>query len=367
MRLIRGWSERKPMTLTNREGKLWITFYHQSKRYRKSLGLDDTKANRKLALNSIIPEIQYKLNSGEFFNTSNENKVPTVGEFAKVSFSLHKGTRKSSTQYDYEIAFRLHIEPHFGTLLINAIKPSHIASWQSTLLEKLSPRRVRSIRATFNTIFEDALRDEIIDKNPIAKVKTPKLEKIESKSFSLQEIKTILEKAKGDIKNFCALGFYTGMRSGEMIGLKWSDIDFEKREISIKRAIKMGVTSTPKTQNSIRTIDIIDALMPYLKTQYSLTGKQDSYVFLNDENSHYYDVKRLRNTKWKKLLIECNIPYRTIYQMRHTFATVMIENGEDVLWVSSMLGHADPSMTLTMYAKYRKRVEKQRATFLMSA
>lgn len=367
MRLIRGWSERKPMTLTNREGKLWITFYHQSKRYRKSLGLDDTKANRKLALNTIIPEIQYKLNSGEFFNTENENKVPTVGEFAKVSFSLHAGTRKASTQYDYEICFRLHIRPHFGNMLINEIKPSHIASWQSQLLQMLSPRRVRSIRATFNTIFEDALNDEIIEKNPIARVKTPKIDKIESKAFSLDEINLILSKARGDIKNFCALGFYTGMRSGEMIGLKWSDIDFKRREISIKRAIKMGVTSTPKTQNSIRTIDIIDALMPYLEDQYKLTSDQDSYVFLNNENSHYYDVKRLRNTKWKQLLKECDIPYRTIYQMRHTFATIMIENGEDVLWVSSMLGHADPSMTLTMYAKYRKRIEKQRATFLMSA
>ncbi|BDY12472.1 tyrosine-type recombinase/integrase [Hydrogenimonas cancrithermarum] len=57
--------------------------------------------------------------------------------------------------------------------------------------------------------------------------------------------------------------------------------------------------------------------------------------------------------------------YRTIYQMCHTFATLMIEHGEDVLWVANMLGHTDPSMTLKMYAKYRKREEKERAIFLM--
>ncbi len=107
--------------------------------------------------------------------------------------------------------------------------------------------------------------------------------------------------------------------------------------------------------------------MPYLENQYKLTGNQDSYLFLNNKNSHHYNIKRIRNNKWKKLLKECDIPYRTFYQMRHTFATIMIENGEDVLWVSNMLGHVDPSMTLTMYAKYRKRVEKERATFLMSA
>ena len=94
------------------------------------------------------------------------------------------------------------------------------------------------------------------------------------------------------------------------------------------------------------------------------TGKHKSYVFLNKHDEHYYDIKRIRDSKWKNLLKECKIEYRTIYQMRHTFATVMIENNEDILWVSNMLGHADASMTLQMYAKYRKREGIKRASFL---
>lgn len=232
------------------------------------------------------------------------------------------------------------------------------------MLDKLSPRRVRSIRATFNTIFDDAIRDEIIDKNPISKVKVPELDKVEVKSFSLDEVKKIISIAKDDMKAFSALGFFSGMRSGEIIGLMWSDIDFEKREIHIQRAIRMGTISTPKTKNSIRTIDILDNLLPYLKEQYAMTGAKNSYVFLNDKDEHYYDIKRIRNTKWKNLLKECDIPFRTIYQMRHTFATIMIENNEDILWVSNMLGHTDSSMTLQMYAKYRKREDVKRASFL---
>ena len=73
---------------------------------------------------------------------------------------------------------------------------------------------------------------------------------------------------------------------------------------------------------------------------------------------------RIRDTRWKKLLKGLDISYRTIYQMRHTFATVMIEYGEDILWVSHMLGHTDSSMTLQMYAKYRKQENRKRATFL---
>ena len=351
------------MKLTTRNSKLWVTFYHQSKRYKKSLGLDDTKANRKFATNNILPEIQHKLNSGEFFNNSKQ-KVPTVGEFAITSFSLHSKSRKASTQYDYEIALRLHILPLLGDKPIDSIKPSDIALWQNKLLKKLKPRRVRNVRATLNTIFVDAMNDDIIDKNPISRVKTPKIEKVESQAFSMEEMKHIISTAKGELQNFCALGFFTGLRSGELIGLKWSDIDFKKKELSVKRAIRMGEISTPKTQNSIRTIDIIDNLLPYLQSQFKLTGDKNSFVFLNSDNNHYYDIKRIRNLKWKNLLQECDIEYRTIYQMRHTFATIMIENKEDILWVSHMLGHADTSMTLNMYAKYRKREDIQRATFL---
>lgn len=351
------------MKLFNRNGKLWITFYHQSIRYKRTLKIDDTKANRKLAINNIIPELIYKLNSGKFFETE-KSKIPTVNEYAKVSLELHSKTRKPTTTYDYETSLRLHIYPTFGNKRLNIIKPSDIQLWQNKLLDTLKPRRVRNIRATFNTIFEDAMRDEIIDKNPISRIKTPKLDKIDVKSFSLEEMKLIISTAKDEMKAFTALGFFTGLRSGEMIGLRWDDVDLKNKEIHIKRAIKMGEVSTPKTKNSIRTIDILDNLLPYLQEQYKLTGKKRSYVFLNKHDEHYYDIKRIRDSKWKNLLKECDIEYRTIYQMRHTFATVMIENKEDILWVSNMLGHADASMTLQMYAKYRKRDDVKRASFL---
>ena len=195
-------------------------------------------------------------------------------------------------------------------------------------------------------------------------MEVPKLEKVEVKSFSLKEVKHIIDTAKGEMKAFTALGFFSGMRSGELIGLKWSDVNFEKQEIQVQRAIRMGTISTPKTKSSIRTVDILDNLLPYLKEQYKLTGDKNSYIFLNENDEHYYDIKRIRNTKWRNLLKECDIEFRTIYQMRHTFATIMIENNEDILWVSNMLGHSDSSMTLQMYAKYRKREDIKRASFL---
>lgn len=339
---------------------LWVRFSHQGKNYRKTLNLENTKANMRLAKNEIMPTLQLKLVNGELF----EKSVPTVDEYSKMSFEIHSSTRKQSTQSDYRISYEKHIKPYLGKKRLDAIKPSDIALWQNKILESVSPRRLKAIRAVLSTIIQDAMRDELIVRNPLPLVKLPRADKVEIEPFSISEIFTILDKAKEQYKNFYALGFFSGLRSGEMIGLKWEDIDFFRCEISIKRAIKMGVVSTPKTLNSVRDIDMIDSLLPYLENQYEITGKYKSYVFLNEHQENFYDIKRIRDTHWKKVLKECGFKYRPIYHTRHTFATVMLENGEDILWISNMLGHTDSTMTLSRYAKYIKRDEKKRASFL---
>lgn len=339
---------------------LWVRFSHQGKNYRKTLNLENTKANMRLAKNEIMPTLQLKLVNGELF----EKSVPTVDEYSKMSFEIHSSTRKQSTQTDYRISYEKHIKPYLGKKRLDSIKPSDIALWQNKILESVSPRRLKAIRAVLSTIIQDAMRDELIVRNPLPLVKLPRADKVEIEPFSISEIFTILDKAKEQYKNFYALGFFSGLRSGEMIGLKWEDIDFFRKEISIKRAIKMGVVSTPKTLNSVRDIDMIDSLLPYLENQYKITGKYKSYVFLNEHQENFYDIKRIRDTHWKRVLKECGFKYRPIYHTRHTFATIMLENGEDILWISNMLGHTDSTMTLSRYAKYIKRDEKKRASFL---
>lgn len=342
---------------------MWITFYYQSKRYKRSLNLKDTKRNRKLAEQKLLPEIQYKLNTGEFFK--NEIKIPTVDEFVHKSFEIHKSSRRYSTHIDYFNGYHRHIKEFLGKKRLDSVKPSDIELWQNALLERgLSARRVKTIRTVLTTLYNDAIKDGIVKYSPLTVVKVPRAPKVEIHPFSLKEIKLILNNCEGQVRNFIALAFFTGMRSGEMVGLKWSDIDFERLEISISRTIKMGEISRPKTENSIRVIDIVDYLLPFLQDQFKLTVNKKSYVFLNSEDEHIYDIKRIRDTHWKKILKKIGLNYRPIYHTRHTFATLMIEHNEDILWVSNMLGHTDSTMTLSKYARYIKRKDRKRATFL---
>lgn len=356
------------MNLVNRNGTLWIDFYHQSERIRRSLELNDTKANRKYAQMKIIPELLYKLNSGEFFEKeTTKAKIPIFSEYAEHSFALNKHRRKPVTHHDYYNSYKLHMLPYFGKKRLNEIKPSDISIWQNMLIEKfgIGVPRVKHLKTILSVIFEDAYKDEIITRNPTRLASSlPKCQLGKIEAFSMDEIHTILAHSNGQFRNFFAVGFFTGMRTGEIIGLRWEDVDFENKEINIQRTIGRGVVSTPKTLGSIRTIDILDPLLPFLQEQYALTGDQNSYVFLTINNDHYFDSKNIRDHEWKRTLKKAEVKYRTIYQMRHTFATMMIENGEDILWVSNMLGHTTAKMTLERYARYVKRKDKKRAEFL---
>ena len=349
--------------LYSRGNKLWLNFSLEGKYIRKSLNLEDNKVNRKIALTQIIPQLILKVHSGEFFE---KNIVPTLNEYSKISFEQHRHERKITTNTDYQNIYNKHIQPTFGNIKLDKIRVSEINIWKNKLYKDLglSSRRVNDIKKIFGTILEDAVRDEILVSNPVSKSKPLPFHHIkEIYPFSLEEIKQILDSAKNQDKNLIATLFMTGMRTGELIGLKWSDIDLEKREISIKRTIGRGIEGTPKTFSSYRTIPILDSLYPYLENQYKLTSKEKSYVFLNDEGRHYFDSKNIRGGLWKKVLKKSGVRYRTVYHTRHTFCSINLQNGEDIIWISKMMGHKNPRVTLEKYSKYIPTTRNKKTIF----
>ena len=349
--------------LYTRGKRLWVRFSLNGEVIKKSLNIDDTKANKKLANLQLIPQIILKVNSGEFFEINN---VPLFEDFAEMSFKLHRASRKETTINRYKSNYNKYILPDFKGKRLDRIKPSEISLWQDKLLQSgLKPKRVKDIRTVLSVILEDAVNDDVINDNPVRKVaRLPHQAPPDISPFSLEEIKAILLNANDQFKNFFAVAFFTGMRTGEIIGLKWEDINFTDMTISIKRTINKGMMTEPKTINSIRTIEILAVLLPYLENQYALTGDKNTFLFLNKNDTHFFDSNKIRNYSWKNTLLRANVDYRTIYNTRHSFASLMISRGEDILWVSHMLGHSSTEMTLRKYVKFIRSEKKQRAVFL---
>jgi len=340
--------------LYTRGKKLWIRFSLNGEVIKKSLNIEDNKVNQKLAKTQIIPQLILKVNTGEFFE-SDKQIVPTVDEYSIISFDAHKFERKETTTTDYKNIYKKHIKPSFGKKRLDKIKVSDINVWKNKLYSELglSSKRVNDIKKVLGTIIEDAVMDEIISSNPVRKSRPlPTHQQKDIEPFSLDEISTILNNAEAQDKNLIATLFMTGIRTGELIGLKWSDIDFNKREISINRTIGRGIEGTPKTVSSIRTIPILNSLLPYLQEQFKITGKVKTYLFLNTQNRNFFDSKNIRDGLWKKVLKNANVRYRTVYQTRHTFCSINLQNGEDLIWISRILGHKNPKITLEKYSKY---------------
>ena len=152
---------------------------------------------------------------------------------------------------------------------------------------------------------------------------------------------------------FFEVAFYTGMRFGEMAGLKWRNVDFNRRIIRVRETLVYGVEGPPKTKKSKRDIDISEYAYDALMRQKEITGKS-KYVFL-DINYKPMTPDHVRKVIWTPALEKAGIEYRPMLQTRHTFATIMLDAGEDIGWVQNQLGHSSLQMIFKCYYSWIKK------------
>ncbi len=153
------------------------------------------------------------------------------------------------------------------------------------------------------------------------------------------------------------------MRTGEILALEWKDINFEENIISITKTQTMGINKRPKSKSSVREIDILSQCEIFLRNQQKISGLGKNIFNAERREGKIYGSCTLKY-RWEKLLEKCNLEYRSIYQTRHSFASNMLSNKEDILWVSKMLGHKNPNITLERYSRYIKSNRNKKITFM---
>lgn len=342
----------------------WLDFYHNKKRVRKTTSLKANDRNLKHIKTIIIPEIVSALTGDSIIQSFEKNL--TLIEFSNKYFSIYKDTVRNHVYERNYKHFYNHINPYFGKHLLIDIAPLELEEWQQRLLKKYKPSSVTKYRSILFSIFDKALQNDLIKINPLTRVKSPnsikkKIQTLTIKEdeninpFSINEMKKILDNVTGNLYYVIFFMFYTGIRPGELIALTWDDIDYEKKRIVIEKTVVNGKVGDVKTQSSVRYIDILPQLEIMLKELYLETCNYNNLFISNFRKPFYsHDVLNLR---FKDLLKKINIKERSLYNLRHTFASHMIsnvQNGIDILWVSRMLGHKDLSITLQVYAKYIK-------------
>lgn len=336
------------MTFINRNNILYVSING----VRKSTKLKYSKDNIKLFKS-------YYLNQ-EFYNKFNLNiSSPTVLSLIDEFLEEKEKEVKRNTFRSYSALYESRIKPYFKNILVTEFKTIDVYSWYKTFKDSST---LNTCNFILKSAFEKAIIKGFISSSPFIITKPKLKSNYKINPFTYDEAELIINHAPADLKNLFGLMFYTGMRFGEALGLTWKNINFHNFKISIDSQITLRKIDTPKTLNSIRIIDMISKAEYYLKEQFKISGSFD-FIFLNSDNKPYFRNSYIINS-WKQVLKELDLTYRSIYQCRHSFASNMLSNGENSLWVSQMLGHKSLSTTLTKYSKYLSLNSTRKLTYL---
>ncbi|GAA9075488.1 hypothetical protein BTM317_15730 [Helicobacter pylori] len=219
-----------------------------------------------------------------------------------------------------------------------------------------------SLNALLKSFLAFCERDGILSQNPyfaITLKNAQEGEKIDP--FSLNEIKTILHHAPTlRLKAFLTMAFFTGLRTGEQLALLWSNIDFKNKRIHIDKSLNLsGAITSPKNKPSIREVDLLEPVEKILKELKASEPANKKMIFLSiPKRTQEFQLM------FKKLLKALNLKDRKLYTTRHTFASLMLSQGEEAMWVCRTLGHKDLNTTYKTYSHYIPKQDRERAKFL---
>lgn len=340
-----------------------IDIYNEGERFRCTIPNLSTsvKAHKKTAENFLIC-IQADLSQGKFNLHEYFPHHPKAQRFKKASdISIQDALNdwlnrqfkilEKSTWRDYKSSINYHLIPSFGELTLVELMTGEIREWISQL--DISNKRINNVLIPLRAIYSEAYHDEIIDKNPLDRIKNLPNHAPEVEPFTLAEMNSILDCCEGQIKNLLSFAFWTGLRTSELIAICWEDVNLKDCYANIRNVrTRTGDKDHPKTLSSIRQIELLPPAIDALKAQTKYTtGKGD--IFLNPQtNMPWLHDGPLRKLAWKKALTKSGIKYRKPYSTRHTFASLMLSSGANPMWVAKQLGHKDWGMLRKVYGRY---------------
>jgi len=258
-----------------------------------------------------------------------------------------------STARDYSARIHRHLIPAFGHLTLTELAPTHIRNWITELA--LSSKAINNILIPLRNVFADAYQNEVIDRNPFDRIKMLPVQSREADPFSWPEIISVLRhlaSASVAVKNYFQFAFATGLRTSELIALTWDDIHLGKSKILVSKARVRGITKQPKTKSGRRVVDLLPMAAAALASQQRI-GAETPEVFYDPRcKRSWVNDQALRKVYWYPALREAGIRRRNPYQTRHTYASQLLSNGANPLYVAAQMGHKDWGMIRSVYGKY---------------
>lgn len=256
---------------------------------------------------------------------------------------------KASTHASYkDIVDRL-LNPAFGSYYMTDIMTGHLQGYVSDRVKTVSAKTACNEIVVVKEMFKHAIRWGYVKINPAEHLERPRLTKTDIEVLIPDEVERLLDTAGSQYRIAFLTDFLTGMRAGELWGLQWGDIDWNSKQIHVRRTLWKGQFQTPKSKSSIRKLDIPDMLVQELK-RWKLACPVNEYevVFPSPEGKlslHDNVVKRYFNQAARK----AGLRQVSFHSLRHSNASMRIQAGQNIKYIQSQMGHASINITLDIY------------------
>jgi len=303
----------------------------------------------------------------------------TLGEYLDRWLKDVLGTVRQSTYQGYEYAIRPHIKPALGRIKLKDLSPAH-ARWfyRDRLDSGLAPATVHKLHVVLHKALKAAVADGLVPRNVTAELKLPRITREEIDPLDAEGARRLIEAARGDrLEALYVLALNSGMRQGELLALKWDDVDLERSLVRVRRTLtrsdKGFVLGEPKTKKSRRTIRLtpgaVQALRDHLTRQLEEMERAGSLyepgrLIFATEMGTIINPSNLRNRSLKPLLRRAELRPIRFHDLRHTCATLLLGKDINPKIVSEMLGHASVRITLDIYSHLLPDMQEKAAKAL---
>lgn len=302
----------------------------------------------------------------------------TVATWLRMWYELYaKPNVRTATANRYELIIEKYTIPRIGSVKLKKLTTRHLQKLYKDLLEGgrihmgkgqekgLSTTTVHSTHLMLHAALDRAVKERLIPRNPCQDCIVPKPRKLDMKVLTPEQMGAYLEAAqrRGLLPMFY-LELVSGLRKGELVALRWDDLDIQCRTISVSRQYVRNPDGTleltrPKTENSVRLVSIPQTAVELLIQEHD-KHPDSPYLFPSPLTGEMYHPDSVVNLH-KKILKDAGLPHTRFHDLRHTFATTALQNGVDVKTVSSMLGHYDAGFTLRTYTHATRQKQDEAA------
>lgn len=326
-------------------------------------------SNKKDAEKHLI-DLKNSINNNKYII----NKDITFVERCRMYMNDESKGFSPTTVSSRDSILKTNIETFFGDIKLTNVNPSMLQAFANHIYKNYTQSSAKSRVSFVKAVLNESYRLREINENPTNFIKTPKSsvpDKQVADAYARDEVKLILDKLEGEQIEIPILLMLTlGLRTGEVCGLRWSDIDFKDNTISINQILvyvtgKGILFKEPKTKGSKRTLSAPVELMNKLKkwkVQHNKYKLEDLLIYediicLNNSLTPY--TEKILLPSWYRFLERNNIRKIRLHDLRHTHATMLILSGTDMKTVSNRLGHTDIKITMNTYSHVLEEMDKK--------